>query len=76
MEKEVKLSMVFSTSLGKKVSLYIQDPREDLTEEDIKNAMNLIVEKNVFQNNVGEDLVSAVEAKIVTTDTTEYDLIA
>lgn len=76
MEKEVRLLMVFSTSLGKKVSIYIQDPREDLTESEIKNAMDLIVEKNVFQNSVGDDLVGTVEAKIVTTDTTEYDLIA
>jgi hypothetical protein len=35
--------------------------------------MNLIVEKDIFFP-YGSELVSAVEAKVVVTDTTEYDL--
>ncbi|MCU9813115.1 DUF2922 domain-containing protein [Paraclostridium sp. AKS81] len=31
--------MIFSTNLGRKVSLLVSDPREDLTEEEIKAAM-------------------------------------
>lgn len=72
---ETKLLMIFSTSMGRKVSLYISDPREDLTEAEIKSAMEVIVNKNIFAPKLGEDIVSAVEAKIVTTDTTEYDLV-
>ena len=40
---------------------------------EIKEVMDLIVEKNIFAPN-GADLVDTVEAKIVVTDTTEYDL--
>ena len=36
--------------------------------------MELIVEKNIFKKN-DYAFVEAVEAKIVTTDTTEYDLV-
>ena len=36
--------------------------------------MDLIVEKNIFAPN-GCDLVSTVDAKIVVTDTTEFDLV-
>lgn len=48
-EIEVKLLMTFSTKSGKKVSLYVTDP--------------------------GEDLQAPVEAKVVQTETTEYDLV-
>lgn len=72
---ETKLLMIFSTSMGRKVSLYVSDPREDLTEAEIKAAMEVIVDKNIFAPKLGEDIVSAVEAKLVTTDTTEYDLV-
>ena len=73
-QMEVKLLMTFSTEGGKKVSLFITDPREDLTEAEIKAAMDLIVAKNIFAPN-GEDLSAVVEAKIVQTETTEYDLV-
>ena len=73
-EIEVKLLMTFSTEGGRKVSLFITDPREDLTEAEIKAAMDLIVAKNIFAPN-GEDLSAVVEAKIVQTETTEYDLL-
>ena len=71
---EVKLLMTFMTQFGRKVSLFVTDPREDVTEAEIKTVMNLIVEKNIFAPN-GEDIVSAKEAKIVQTETTEFDLV-
>ncbi|WP_278308489.1 DUF2922 family protein [Paraclostridium sordellii] len=36
--------------------------------------MDMIVEKNIFVPN-GADIVEAVEAKVVVTDTTEFDLV-
>lgn len=68
-----KLLMTFLTGVGRKVSLSIDDPREDLSEEDVVDAMNLILEKNIFAPYVS-DFESTVEAKVVCTDTTEYDL--
>ena len=52
----------------------IEDPKDALTEAEIKAAMDLIIQKNIFKKN-NYDLVEAVEAKIVTTGTTVYDLI-
>lgn len=74
METTKRLLMTFADEYGKKVSLSIDDPREDLTEEEIKDVMDLVVSKNLFAPN-GYDLVSAVEAKVVVTDTTPYNLI-
>ncbi|HJF35799.1 MAG TPA: DUF2922 domain-containing protein [Clostridium perfringens] len=71
---EIKLLMSFLTSSGKKVSLFVTDPRDDIKESEIKAVMDLIIEKNIFAPN-GEDIVSAKEAKIVQTETTEFDLV-
>ena len=68
-----KLVMVFGTNKEKNVSLSIDKPKASLNETQIKSAMETIVAQNIFAPN-GEDLVRCVEAKIVTTNTNEYDL--
>ena len=73
MEQTKRLLMTFKTTDNKKVSLSVDNPREDITESEIKDAMDLVVSKNIFAPN-GADIVSAVEAKVVVTDTTAYDL--
>ena len=73
MEQTKRLLMTFKTTDDKKVSLSVANPREDITESEIKDAMDLVVSKNIFAPN-GADIVSAVEAKVVVTDTTAYDL--
>lgn len=74
METTKRLLMTFADADGKKVSISVQDPKDGLTEEYIKDTMDLIIEKNIFAPN-GLDLVSSVEAKVVVTDTTPYDLV-
>ena len=73
MEQTKRLIMTFKTTDDKKISLSVDDPREDITESEIKSAMDLVVSKNIFTPN-GADIVQAVEAKVVVTDTTPYDL--
>ena len=73
MEQTKRLVMTFKTTDDKKVSLSVDNPREDVTESEIKDAMDLVISKNIFAPN-GADIVSAVEAKVVVTDTTAYDL--
>ena len=68
-----KLVMVFATNKDKNVSLSVDKPKSSLNETQIKSAMETIVAQNIFAPN-GEDLVKCVEAKIVTTNTNEYDL--
>ena len=74
METKKRLLMNFMSELDRKVSISVDDPREDITEDEIKEVMDLILEKNIFAPN-GADLVATVEAKIVVTDTTEFDLV-
>ena len=74
MELNRKLVMTIKTTDDKKLSLTVDNPREDLTEEEVKTAMELIKEKNIFAPG-GADLASLVSAKVVETDTTNYDLV-
>ena len=69
-----KLVMSFKTVADKTVSLSVDDPRTDLTEQEVKDAMELIVTKDVFAPN-GSNLASTLGAKIISTDTTDYDLV-
>ena len=74
MELNKKLVMTFKTTDDKKVSISVDNPREDLSEDEIKTAMELIIDKNIFAPN-GADLAALVSAKVVQTDTTNYDLV-
>ena len=70
---ERKLIMTFKNTLGNSFSITIDDPREDIEETDIINAMNRIKEKNIFQPK-GYDIAECVSAKVVDSTTTEYNL--
>ena len=74
METTKKLLMTFKTDEGKKVSLSVDDPKPNITEEEIKNAMETIINSGIFTPN-GESLIEMNDAKIVETDTIEYDLV-
>jgi len=74
METTKKLLMTFKTDKWKKVSLSVDDPKPNITEEEIKNAMETIINSGIFTPN-GESLIEMNDAKIVETDTIEYDLV-
>lgn len=74
MNLKLRLVMTFKTAAGDKVSLTLDDPRTDVTEQEIKTAMELIITQNIFSPK-GSELKEVVEARVVKTDTTEYDLI-
>lgn len=61
------LQMNFRTGLGRNMRISLEDPREDITAEDIKAVMNLIISKNIF--NVEGGLADIASAYIVTTQT-------
>ena len=71
---EKKLIMTFKNTLGNSFSITIDDPREDLEEQNIIDAMNLIKTKNIFQPK-GYDIAECMSAKVVNSTTTEYDLL-
>lgn len=74
MEIKKRLMMTFKTDEDKNVSISVDEPRTNVTEAEVKTVMELIVEKNIFSMS-GAALVELIEAKIVETGTTEFDLV-
>ncbi|NMB32731.1 MAG: DUF2922 domain-containing protein [Clostridium sp.] len=62
------LVMEFVDSAGKKFSIRIADPREDITPEDVQDVMDLAIDKQLFNR---ADLVSVGRAYVVATTQTD-----
>ena len=67
-----KLTMSFKTAEGKTSTLTVDEPKDGLTEAEVRAVMNTIITKNVFNTNDG-DLTAIKSAQIITT--TEQILI-
>ena len=74
METVLKLVMAFENEDGGKVNLSIVDPKGGIQEQEIREVMELVVEKDIFQPNQ-LSLVKPLYARIVNTETTEFDLV-
>lgn len=74
MKQAVRLLMSFKAINGKTVTLGLDEPRSDVNETEIKGTMQLILDKNVFAP-AGSNLSELVGAKVVQTQTTDYDLL-
>jgi len=65
------LRMVFRNQSDKNVTFSLDNPRTDLTAEEIETAMDLVIDRNIFTSS-GGDLVSKQDIKLI--DTTTDDL--
>lgn len=66
------LEMVFKTAEDKSHRLTLNDPKEDLTGEEVKEVMDFIVDNDIF--NIGGGLVEAVSSAIIVTEKTPVDI--
>ncbi len=67
------LIMTFINQEGKKASLRLNGVKEDLTEEQISSAMDIIVTNNLFLSSGGE-LKAKDSAQIVEKNIAKYDV--
>lgn len=59
----MELQLVFKCENGKKKIIIVPEPREDVTLDEATTVMQLLIEKNIFDNSYG-DLVEIVEARM------------
>lgn len=64
------LQLIFGNAAGRQVTLSIADPRDNLTEAEVRAVMELILARNIFTSS-GGDLTAIAGARIVTRDVTE-----
>lgn len=70
-----RLLMSFRNAAGNRVSLSVDDPREDVTDAEVKAAMQTVLTQNIFTANE-EDLVAIVDATIIETTKTDLNVEA
>lgn len=68
-----KLELSFKDVVGKKFNLSLDQPRGDLTQLEVKEAMDEIVDRNIFITKEG-DLVESLGARIITTTIEELTI--
>ncbi|NMB27713.1 MAG: DUF2922 domain-containing protein [Tissierellia bacterium] len=68
-----KLEMEFKDADGKKFSLSLDEPREDITDLEVKAVMDDVIAKNIFYTAAG-DIVTTVGARIITTTVEELEI--
>ena len=62
-----KIMLTFGTLQGRKSSLSLDDPKDDLDSDTVKTAMETIVGANVFHRVAGDNYANAEGAVIVET---------
>ncbi|ELC8443727.1 DUF2922 domain-containing protein [Clostridium perfringens] len=73
MERELYLVMSFKNVEGKTATITLKHIREDVTEEEVQNAMEKILTSNIFLS-TGGALVSKVRGQIVEKTTEVFEM--
>lgn len=61
-----RLLMVFKTEKGTNSTLTVDEPKDGLTETEVRAVMEEIIAKNIFNTNSG-DIIDVKSAEIITT---------
>lgn len=67
------LQMVFQNQVGKNVSINIAQVKDELTDEEVRALMQLIISKNIFETS-GGDLITIMSASVVAKDIEEFNV--
>lgn len=67
------LELIFETAAGKDVTLSIEEPREDVTTQELNAGMQTIITQNIFEVE-GSAFAKAKTARLVERNVTDYPL--
>jgi len=62
-----RLQLIFQNNAGLRTTLTVQDPRDDLTADEVQTVMEMIIARNIFESS-GGDLTAIIGARVVTTE--------
>lgn len=69
-----QLVITLKDAHGETFNFNISNPKEDISEEEIKAIADHIVTNNYFKSTKGSDFVAVVKARVVSSETNRYDL--
>ena len=70
-----QLVITFLTRANDNFNLTISNVKPDVSDDEIRNFANHIVENRVIVNAIGGQLMSMVKAKVIASETDTFDLI-
>ncbi|MCS6131569.1 DUF2922 domain-containing protein [Clostridium botulinum] len=70
---EYNLSLIFLNTIGSKSTLTITEVKQDITANEVKALMNLIVEKDFFLTGKGS-FVKPYSAQLVQREVTKFEI--
>ncbi|ACD22933.1 DUF2922 domain-containing protein [Clostridium botulinum] len=70
---EYSLSLVFLNTIGSKSALTITDVKQDISADEVKALMNLIIEKDFFLTSKGS-FVKTYSAQLVQREVTKFEV--
>lgn len=70
-----QLVITFDTTSGDNYNFTLSNPKEDISEEEIKEIAQCILDNQIFLPSFGAELNSFVKAKVVATETDTFDLV-
>ncbi|MCJ1908881.1 DUF2922 domain-containing protein [Planococcus ruber] len=67
------LELIFETAAGKDVTLSVEEPREDISPQELNAGMQTIITQNIFEVE-GYAFAKAKAARLVERNVTDYPL--
>lgn len=65
-----RLEMIFLNAAGRRSTISVDNVREDITQQEVQSAMDMIVNRDIFTTS-GGDITGIDSARIVSTEITE-----
>ncbi|WCJ75375.1 DUF2922 domain-containing protein [Clostridium botulinum] len=73
MDTTQTIKLIFKSSEGEKVSMSINNAKENLKKDEISAAMDTVIEKNIFDTKYG-NLVEKAGAQVIERNVTKYEM--
>ena len=73
-QEKSQLVITLKDASGETFNFNISNPKQDISEPEIKAIAEHIVTNNYFKSTKGSDFVAFVKARVVSSDTNRYDL--
>ncbi len=69
-----RLEMTFKNNEGRTSKISVDNAKSDITEFQVNEVMNTILDRNIFTSG-GGDLVEKAKAELISIDVTEFEIL-
>ena len=74
-QERCSLVINFEDEFGEKFNFSISNPKSNVSEQEIKNLAQHILDNNYFMTSKGRDYTKVVKARVTNSETDKFDLV-